>query len=251
MKQTWTQWGMMMSVEIVDDKSGPDDITAIQKCFTDVDERFSTYKPRSEISQINAGTVAIENASDEVKHIFELAENTKQETNGYFDILHDGIFDPLGIVKGWAIYEVAKQLWKKGYQNFFIDAGGDIQVSGVDSRGEKWSVGIRNPFNSEEIVKVLKMTDCGIATSGSYNRGGHIYNPKLDSLVRGNDKTSEVVSITVIGPDVYEADRFATAAFAMGQKGIQFIEGLDGFEGYQIDQNAIATFTSHFDDYLP
>lgn len=52
--------------------------------------------------------------------------------------------------------------------------------------------------------------------------------------------------MTVIGPNIYEADRFATACFAMGEKGIYFIEQLSGFEGYLIDNNKIATLTSNF-----
>jgi len=49
---------------------------------------------------------------------------------------------------------------------------------------------------------------------------------------------------------VFEADRFATAAFAMGRKGIQFIEELPGFEGYMIDAQARATYTSGFERYV-
>jgi thiamine biosynthesis lipoprotein len=49
---------------------------------------------------------------------------------------------------------------------------------------------------------------------------------------------------------VYEADRFATAAFAMGKRGIYFIEQLPGFEGYMIDASARATFTSGFERYV-
>jgi thiamine biosynthesis lipoprotein len=51
----------------------------------------------------------------------------------------------------------------------------------------------------------------------------------------------------VIGPNVYDADRFATAAFAMGRNGIEFIEKLAGFEGYLIDQERQATYTSGFE----
>jgi thiamine biosynthesis lipoprotein len=61
---------------------------------------------------------------------------------------------------------------------------------------------------------------------------------------------TEVVSLTVIGPDIYEADRFATAAFAMGQAGIIFVEQLEGFEGYLINQEGQATFTSGFARYV-
>ena len=131
-----------------------------------------------------------------------------------------------------------------GFRHFYVDAGGDIQVSG-NKEGRPWRVGIRNPFNRSEHVKVLALTNRGIATSGTAIRGQHIYDP-----YNPNTMLLEVVSITVIGPNIYEADRFATAAFAMGKKGIQFIEKLAGFEGYMIDAHARATFTSGFERYV-
>jgi thiamine biosynthesis lipoprotein len=82
-------------------------------------------------------------------------------------------------------------------------------------------VGIRNPFNRAEHVKALSVTDRGVATSGTAIRGQHIYNP-----YHPNQPITEIISMTVIGPDVYEADRFATAAFAMGRMGVAFIAGL-------------------------
>src|SRR6185437_1455897 len=112
---------------------------------------------------------------------------------------------------------------KEGVRNYYIEAGGDIQVSGKNEISEKWSVGIRNPFKQEEIVKVVFLKDEGIATSGTYIRGQHIYNPHKD-----DEEISDIMSITVIGPNIYEADRFATAAFAMGKRGISFIENLKG-----------------------
>jgi thiamine biosynthesis lipoprotein len=106
-------------------------------------------------------------------------------------------------------------------------------------------VGIRNPFKIDEIVKVLSVTDCGVATSGTYIRGQHIYNP-----VSGVSEITDILSMTVIGADIYYADCYATAAFAMGQEGIGFIEALDGFEGYMIDKNGIATYTTGFERYV-
>ncbi|TIX91826.1 MAG: FAD:protein FMN transferase, partial [Mesorhizobium sp.] len=96
--------------------------------------------------------------------------------------------------------------------------------------GHDWSVGIRNPFNAQEIVKIVYPRGRGLATSGTYVRGHHIYNPHaIDSPIQ------DIVSLTVIGADVLEADRFATAAFAMGRDGILFIERTPGLEGYVID----------------
>jgi thiamine biosynthesis lipoprotein len=129
--------------------------------------------------------------------------------------------------------------------NFYVDAGGDVEVNGKNSRGENWRVGIQNPFNPREIVKVLSVSNCGVATSGTYVRGQHIYNPKQ----AGHDIT-DVVGLTVIGPNIYEADRFATAAFAMGRAGIVFVERLEGCEGYMIDRRGQATFTSGFTRYV-
>ena len=132
----------------------------------------------------------------------------------------------------------------RGLRNYYLDAGGDIQLAGTKD-GAPWRVGIRNPFNRAEHVKALAITDHGVATSGTAIRGQHIYNP-----YHAGQPIAEIVSMTVIGPDVYEADRFATAAFAMGRMGVAFIEGLDGFEGYMIDAQGIATYTSGFERYV-
>lgn len=245
MIQTRILMGMPVTVEIVDAGVNENTFAEIYAYFEGVDERFSTYKEHSEISKINRGELALEDASEEMQNIFALAEQTREETNGYFNIERNRQYDPSGIVKGWAILNAAQLLLAQGYQNFYVDAGGDAQIHGVNVDGQPWRVGIRNPFNIEEIVKVLSLHNCGVATSGTSIRGQHIYNPH-----QPNKSIMDVVSLTVIGPDVYEADRFATAAFAMGGAGIYFIEQLHGFEGYMIDQNKQATFTSGFERFV-
>lgn len=151
-------------------------------------------------------------------------------------------------MKGWAILNVANFLKRHGIKNFCIDVGGDIQVGGKNNSGSAWRIGIENPFHAganKEIVKTIYLEkDEGVATSGNYLRGQHIYNPK------NKTKTiDDIISLTVIGSNAYEADRFATAAFAMGKGGINFIESLGGFEGYMMDKNGISTMTSGFNKY--
>jgi thiamine biosynthesis lipoprotein len=238
--------GMPVTVEVRDEGAGLKVTDKVFDYFKSVDERFSTYKNLSEISQINRGEIKPENFSPEMKEVFLLSEETKKQTRGYFDIKKpDQIYDPSGLVKGWAIYKAAGLIKHQGFENFFIEAGGDIQA-GVDGPlGKPWTVGIRNPFKSGEIVKILKITSQGVATSGTYFRGQHIYNPHKPEM-----PLTEVLSITVIGPNIYEADRFATAAFAMGKAGINFIESLPGFEGYMIDKTGLATKTSGFERYV-
>ena len=244
MKQLQLLMGMPITVEVVDPTVTEADIEKVFAYFRTVDDTFSTYKEHSEMSKVNRGELCEEEYSDDMKMILALSEQTKQETQGYFDIQHNGIADPSGIVKGWAIFQAAHMLKKAGCTNFYIDAGGDIQVSGKKD-GNPWRIGIRNPFNRKEIVKVLAVMDKGIATSGTAIRGQHIYDPHLL-----HTPLQEIVSLTIIGPNVYEADRFATASFAMGKRGINFIEQLPGFEGYMIDATARATFTSGFERYV-
>lgn len=209
-----------------------------------IDARFSTYKPTSEISRINAGLPKSE-WSDEMRHVLQLCEQTTQQTGGYFNIEHRGTLDPSGLVKGWAIQGATKRLLARGITDFYVDAGGDIQPHGHNAHGQPWRIGIRNPFNRDEIIKTVAVTTEGVATSGTYIRGQHIYNP----LNHGAPLT-DVMSLTVIGPNIYDADRFATAAFAMGKsRGIQFIDALPGFEGYMVDSNGTATLTSGFKGY--
>ena len=244
MKQCHLIMGMPVTVEIRDAGAAAEDLAAVFDYFRSVDETFSTYKASSEVSRINRGELAPEEYSEDVRTILALSAETRGLTEGYFDIARDGAIDPAGIVKGWAIQQAAERLRAAGWHDFYIDAGGDIQVSGRND-GKLWRVGVRNPFNRDEYVKVLAVEDRGVATSGTAARGQHIYDPH-----RPGAPLREVLSLTVIGPDVYEADRFATAAFAMGRRGIQFVERLPGFEGYLIDADARATYTSGFARYV-
>ena len=230
--------GMPVTVEITgkENLKMKKDIEKVFDYFRSVDEKYSPFKETSEVGKLNRG----EKVSAEMKEILRQAKDLKDATGGYFDVVRpDGKIDPSGIVKGWAIARAANILRKLGYKRFYVDAGGDAEIV-----GRNWVWGIRNPFNVRQNVKILKLSNCGIATSGTYERGQHIYDP-----VSGRNAITDIVSLTVIGPDVYEADKFSTPAFAMGKHGIEFVEGMKGFEGYMIDKEGIATMTTGFSKY--
>ncbi len=243
MKITEGIMGMSVAVEVLEPTVKSTDIDEVLDYFHEIDETFSTYKKTSEISKINKKLLKKEDASPEVKKVLKLCEETKQKTKGYFDITIEGIIDPSGLVKGYAIFEGSRMLMKKGYRNFYVEIGGDIDIRGLKN-GQKWKVGVRNPLRTFENAKVLYLTDCGIATSGTYERGMHIYNPIKKKLA------NELSSVTVIAPNVYEADRFATAVYAMGEKGLEFLENSDGLEGYLITKDGRELISSGFSLYL-
>ena len=213
--------------------------------FREVDRRFSPFNPESETSRISRGELAPEEASPEMREVLRLSEETKGQTDGYFDVWFEGRFDPSGLVKGWAINNAARILDADGFISFCVEAGGDIEVRGANDQGKPWVIGIRSPFDTSRIVRALHIQNRGIATSGTYIRGEHIYNP------RTGGRAGQIASFTVIGPNVYEADRFATAAFAMGREGIEFMACLPEFDAYMVEHDGTATFTPGFARYIP
>lgn len=255
MRRTESIMGMPITVVIPDREASSRDpgarfatldaaADAVFASFRAVDARFSPYRADSETSRIDRGELDAERASDEMREVLRLAEETRQATDGYFDVRFNGRFDPSGLVKGWAILRAARRLDSDGFRSFCVEAGGDIELRGVNEEAQPWAVGIRSPFDESLLLRALRVGSCGIATSGTYARGAHIWNP------RSGLAATEIASLTVIGPNVYEADRFATAAFAMGRAGIGFLASLDELEGYMVDADGIATFTPGFARYF-
>jgi len=234
--------GMPVTIVIAEENVKEEDIIKAFTYLHHIDDVFSLYKKNSEMSKINRKEIHEEDISKEVKKVFNLAEKTKHQTNGYFDITQqNGKKDPSGIVKGYAIHQCAVLL-KRKYKNFFIEIAGDIELVGLNNSA-KWKVGIENPFNRKEIIKVLFLSNKGVATSGTYIRGLHIYNPVTQK------KADTIASVTVVGENAYEADRFATAIFAMGENGINFLEKQKNLEGYIVKKNKSAIMTKGFEKY--
>lgn len=218
------------------------DIDEVFSYFHYIDNIFSTYKNDSIISKINRNEIDEKDYPETVIEVFELIEQTRQETKGYFSMYLGGQIDPSGLVKGYAIHQGADILRKKGYKNFYVEIAGDSEVVGKKNN-EKWKVGILNPFNLSEIIQVVSLENQGIATSGNYQRGSHIYNPVTGTVA------DAIASMSVIANNVYDADRFATAAFAMGEKGIYFLENLDGVEGYMVKRDKTSIQTTGWEKY--
>lgn len=241
-KQTRLIMGMPIVLMTPDVSVTNENIEEVFTFFKYVDKTYSPFIDSSIVSRINRGEMGEPEYPDELREILAIAKSTKRQTNGYFDVWHKGNFDPSGIVKGWAIAEAAKILAK--YTNaFYVEAGGDLQVSGVNDEGSPWQIGIRNPFDRNQNIKVIALKNNAIATSGTAIQGQHIYDP-----VQGKE-LKEMISISVIAPNIIDADRMATAAFAMGAKGIYFIEQLDGYEAYAVMHDKTATATTGWHGY--
>jgi thiamine biosynthesis lipoprotein len=202
-----------------------------------VDETFSTYRPESEISRIGRGELEPAQASSDVREVLGRCEKVKAATVGYFDAYATGTLDPSGLVKGWSVDRAAAILEGAGARNFGVYAGGDIIVRGGALPHDRWRVGIRHPQVADRVAAVVEATGLAIATSGAYARGEHVVDPHTGRPARG------LLSATITGPVLADADAYATAAFAMGRNAPGWLARLEGYEGMVIteDERVLST----------
>jgi thiamine biosynthesis lipoprotein len=205
-----------------------------------VDETFSTYKHESEVCRIDRGELAPADAHAHVRAVLERCEELRAETDGFFDARAGGRLDPSGLVKGWAVDHAAAILEAAGPQSFAIYAGGDVIVRGHPEPGEPWRVGIRHPEHADRLAAVVEATDLAVATSGAYARGDHVLDPHTGQPPSG------LRSVTITGQDLATADAYATAAFAMGERGPAWTAQLDGYEAFSILDDGTTLSTPGF-----
>lgn len=208
-----------------------------------VDDTFSTYKPTSQISRLGRGEVALADCDPRVCEVLALCEELREATDGYFDVraAPGGGLDPSGLVKGWSVQLASDLLAARGMASHCINAGGDVVVrGGPGAAGSRWHVGIVHPLQPQSITTVVAVRDAAVATSGTYERGGHVFDPHT------HQAASELASVTVVGPSLTWADAYATAALAMGGEATVWLSGLEGYESYVVDAGGFAWWSAGF-----
>lgn len=205
-----------------------------------VDRTFSTYREDSAISRINRGELSQTEASPLVREVLRRCDQLRARTDGFFDARAGGALDPSALVKGWAVQSAADTLLADGFGNFCLSAGGDVVTRGAPEPGQPWRIGIQHPLERAWIAAVVEAGDLAVATSGSYERGEHILDPRTGRPPRGP------LSVTVCGPDLGTADALSTAVFAMGAAGAEWTRGLQGYEAMTIVDEDFALSTTGF-----
>lgn len=167
------------------------------------------------------------------------------------------------IAQGYAVDVLADYIKSQGINDFYIEIGGEIRVSGLNKNEENWSIGIDVPDDQlieREIENVIYLSNSSVATSGNYRKYyikdgkkyAHTINPKTGYPVEHN-----LLSVTVVSRECAFADAYATAFMVMGEKEslkwikehpevkleAYFLSSSDG-EGITVSMSA------HFKDYL-
>lgn len=215
----------VMGTAVSFDLRGAGDLrTAVEEAvswFHEVDRRFSPYRPDSEVRRFAAIPVAERSA--DLAGIVAACDDLEALTGGVFRADRGDGWDPTGYVKGWSVDRAAAILDARGCTDWSINAGGDVRVRRPRSAGP-WRIGVRHPDDAEALAAVLPGWDLAVATSGAYERGDHVVDPRTGLPPRG------ALSATVCGPELGVADALATAAFVLGADGPALVAAVDGYE---------------------
>ena len=212
------------------------------------DAIFSLYKEESPLSRLAKGETSVAECPAVVDQVWQLCEQWEKTTDGWFSAFTpQHTFDPSGLVKTWAAQYSANKLLEAGIFDFTLNAGGDILISEQQSREEFWRIGLSRPVSiaSEEsgVLTVLDLAGTkfrAVATSGSAERGEHIWNPKGSAIQK------DVIQVSVVASDLVEADVWATAAFAEGIRSLERINALPNLEALYVLANGEIAGTDGF-----
>ncbi|WP_157536768.1 FAD:protein FMN transferase [Kitasatospora mediocidica] len=226
-----------------------------------IDEVFSPFKPDSPISRIRDGRLPLTALADHpegpgIREVLHLCEQLKQDSDGAFDAWAVGDpphFDPCGAVKGWAAERASALAIAHGLPRHVLNAGGDVRLHSGHDPAAPWRVGITDPHHPGTVLTVLQVHDGAVATSGTTERGAHVFDPRTARPATG------LAQVTVTGPDLTLADGYATAALAMttGPDGpvtahawLDDLAHRTGYQALTVDPQGATWYTSGLPELL-
>lgn len=158
-----------------------------------------------------------------------------------------------GIAKGYGVDRASEALKALGIENFIVDAGGDLYLSGAKN-GAAWKVGLADPREPAKFLKVLSPRAGAIVTSGDYERfyewegvrHHHIIDPSTALPATASR------SVTVWAKTAQEADALSTALFVLcPEKGLLLLKTLEGPEALIVDSSGLIFESPGFSNAAP
>jgi thiamine biosynthesis lipoprotein len=156
--------------------------------------------------------------------------------------------------KGYGVDRLAEILDKHRVDNYLVEIGGELRVSGLNASRQKWAIAIEKPLPlARGAQQIIRVTDTSVATSGDYRNfyeyGGKLYSHTIDART-GRPVEHQLAAVTVVADSAAEADALATALLVLGPgDGMAFAEAM-GVAGYFLvrrDDKIEATSTGSFD----
>jgi thiamine biosynthesis lipoprotein len=229
--------GTMASIHVHDDAATSLIEEAIDEALAELERleaMFSTFRPDSEISQINTGRRTLADCAPEVITVLDACTWLEHASGGAFTARppnRPGELDPSGFVKGWAIEQAAWRLGHAGLEHYYLAVGGDLIVHGFPAPDRPWHVALADPRRPGKAIAAIDILSGAVATSGTSERGQHIWDG------RSGGAAGDLLAVTVVGPSLAWADAFATSAFALGADGPRWVTEFDGYAAIAIDRD--------------
>lgn len=179
----------------------------------------------------------IQSALDTVNY-----KNVKVDGNEVTLTDPDSKLDLGGIAKGFIADKMKELLEKDGAESAIINLGGNVLTVGSRPDGKDYTIGIQKPFADDgTALFTVDVSGKSVVTSGTYQRyfkaGDKIYHHILDTST-GYPVDNGLTSVTIISDKSVDGDALSTTAFCMGrEKGMDFIESLDGVEAIFVDSD--------------
>jgi thiamine biosynthesis lipoprotein len=144
------------------------------------------------------------------------------------------------IAKGYGIDKVAETLKQSNINNFIINAGGDIYVSG-SKFGNKWKIGI----NDSTKYLTCDLPEYALATSSNLYNYYTFEEKKYGHLINGvtGMPTQANKSITVLAKTATDADGLATAIFV--DESLIFDNLTDYFSVFKQENGQLSSFNEN------
>lgn len=179
------------------------------------DAVFSLWDDSSVVSRYSRGELTLDECPREVREVFETCEWFRDATGGGFDARRaDGVVDPTGVVKAWAVARAVRQLERAGATDWMVGAAGDVLAAPA---GRDRQLGIADPRTGGDPqggplvdAVILSGRMRALATSGGAHNADHIWDPATGEPAR------TVMQASVVGSDLVECDAWATALVAAG-----------------------------------
>ena len=141
------------------------------------------------------------------------------------------------------IQKLIEEFRNDNIENVIVDLGGNVALIG------QFTVGIRNPFNPDEIFATISLKDKSAVTSGAYQRyfeyDGKRYHHIIDPR-SGCPADSGIASVTVISPSSIEADALSTAIFILGKDSISLCSQFPDTDAFIIMNDGSTVTTDNF-----
>ena len=151
-----------------------------------------------------------------------------------------------GFAKGHAIDNAAAILRNRGIAHAMVSAGGDSRVIG-DRRGRPWTIGVRDPRRTGQVVAMLPLEDTSISTSGDYERYFDAEGVRFHHVIDPStgESPSCIQSVTILADDGLTCEALSKIVFVMGvERGMTLIESQRGVDAIVVDAAGQLHFSS-------